>query len=184
MDYRIRHNKSMYILVTILISIIAVCLIIIFVVRPLFIGYSVYQNAGDYNMSVEDYSNQLKEMESKFLVSETNLSACTNFNSQILSELNSANSNFAKCQADYALVNSDFNSCEDECNKEKSEKDKEIQDLVTESEQLKSDYEELEANSAKNICCKARVDNPNIAYYSVENNKIYCLEQGKKALSC
>jgi septal ring factor EnvC (AmiA/AmiB activator) len=46
------------------------------------------------------------------------------------------------------------------------------------------DYDELARTSAKNICCKIRVDNPSIDSYFVQNNKIVCTSGGSNLLSC
>jgi len=51
-------------------------------------------------------------------------------------------------------------------------------------EQLKESYNVLAQNSANNICCKAKVDNPKINFYDVRDNRIVCLEEGGFALSC
>ena len=49
---------------------------------------------------------------------------------------------------------------------------------------LRSQFDQLANNTARNICCKARVDNSNIKYYIVENNKIACSETTGLELSC
>jgi len=51
-------------------------------------------------------------------------------------------------------------------------------------EQLKESYNALAQNSANNICCKAKVDNPKINFYDVRDDRIVCLEEGGFALSC
>jgi hypothetical protein len=50
--------------------------------------------------------------------------------------------------------------------------------------QLNESFSELAKNSANNICCKQRVDNPNIKAYSIDGNKINCLESGDLSLNC
>ena len=49
---------------------------------------------------------------------------------------------------------------------------------------LRAEYDLLLKNTAKTICCKEKVDNPQISSYSVLNGKILCLEEGGTALSC
>ncbi|MBS3120343.1 hypothetical protein J4420_01405 [Candidatus Woesearchaeota archaeon] len=49
---------------------------------------------------------------------------------------------------------------------------------------LQKNWDELAFNAARNICCKQKVDNPNINYYTVANNKINCLESGENKLNC
>jgi len=50
--------------------------------------------------------------------------------------------------------------------------------------EVQAKYDQLVKNTAKSICCKAKVDNPQINFYDVVDNKITCLEQGANQLSC
>ena len=79
-----------------------------------------------------------------------------------------------------------FLLAEKEATLSQSERDsqEEIDGLTGEITTLQDGYDSLVENSAKNICCKNRVDNPSINYYDVINNKIICLEDGEKLLSC
>ena len=56
--------------------------------------------------------------------------------------------------------------------------------IQDENEELTSDFDALAQNTAKNICCKAKVDNSAINSYDVIDNNIVCLESGGKELSC
>lgn len=49
---------------------------------------------------------------------------------------------------------------------------------------LKESYEHFVANTARSVCCKARVDNPAVSSYEISNDKLVCLENGEKQLSC
>ena len=49
---------------------------------------------------------------------------------------------------------------------------------------LQSDYDALVKNSARTICCKAKVDNPLINFYDVADDKIVCLQDGTNELVC
>lgn len=64
------------------------------------------------------------------------------------------------------------------------EKTDEVAKVTEELDTIKTDYNLLMENSAKNICCKQRVDNPQINSYDVTSNKVICLENGEKPLSC
>lgn len=68
--------------------------------------------------------------------------------------------------------------------KEESDQAKECQSSSSNIEQLNATLTELGRNSANNICCKMRVDNPNIKAYNLDGNKVNCLESGDLALSC
>ncbi len=49
---------------------------------------------------------------------------------------------------------------------------------------LQASYDAFVVNQAKSVCCKERVDNPEIQYYDTLNNKLICLEEGTKSLVC
>lgn len=73
----------------------------------------------------------------------------------------------------------------------KGEYEKTIKSLESDLEEKEGDADELNLkydllakNVANNICCKAKVDNPNIKYYAVENDRIVCLEEGELGISC
>ena len=91
---------------------------------------------------------------------------------------------------------------EDELQKTIAEKDKETADQLAKKEEeitsfktecnnkdidfnkLKDDFNTLVKNTAYSICCKERIDHPNIKSYSLINNKVICLEEGNNTLSC
>ncbi|MBI2666449.1 hypothetical protein HYX13_02450 [Candidatus Woesearchaeota archaeon] len=67
------------------------------------------------------------------------------------------------------------------------EKDVCVQSLAAKDAEtvlLQEEFDEFVKNMAKSVCCKAKVDNPNIAAYEVSGNKLVCGESGENALSC
>lgn len=182
--FELMQEKRNKIIAIVLLSIIAISLLIIFVVRPLVIGYSVYQNAGEYNFSIKDYSEDVTALRSRVLVAETNLSSCTSFSSQLFSQMDETSNKLMQCKADYESTRNDYEACITDSGEKQSEREKDLQSQLDDLADIQSKYNELEKNAANNICCKARVDNPNIKYYSSENNKISCLEQGTKEITC
>lgn len=62
--------------------------------------------------------------------------------------------------------------------------DNKTKTLEQEKNTAESNFAELLKNSAYNICCKQKIDNPNIDAYSIINNKISCGEDGTYGLSC
>jgi hypothetical protein len=50
--------------------------------------------------------------------------------------------------------------------------------------EIKNEYDLLAQNLANNLCCKQKIDNSNIKFYSVDNNKINCLEIGTLEINC
>lgn len=59
-----------------------------------------------------------------------------------------------------------------------------IDKIAAELELLQEKFDLAVQNSARSICCKNRVDDPTINSYDLVNNKIICLKDGEKLLSC
>ena len=154
-------------------SIIVLILLILFAVKPSIIGYSVYQQVKDSNYSIEEYGKNIKELESQLLIANTNLSSCSEFNKKLLDEFTKYSDKISECKSDLDALKVEFNLSITEVEKRKEE----ISDL-------KLQYDLLAKNLANNLCCKARVDNPDIKYYKVEDNKIACVEEGILEISC
>lgn len=72
----------------------------------------------------------------------------------------------------------------DQLTKEKEQCSQDLQETTSALSSLQVDYDLLIKNSAKSICCKVRVDNPDISAYAVLEHKIVCLEEGEKKLEC
>ena len=177
------------------IALVSAMLLFAIVIKPIIIGYATYQKAKTYNYSIEDYGKNIQEMKDRLLVSSTNLSACVELNgkfsvelekyldkaSECLGSLKALEINYSSSQnrheGEIASLQQSLNDKGDEINKIKNDKDAEINNL-------KSQYDLLAQNAANNICCKAKVDNSKIKYYQVDSNKISCLEDGTKAVSC
>ena len=62
--------------------------------------------------------------------------------------------------------------------------DKKLAETEQKLTDLESSFDELAFNTAKSVCCKAKVDNPNINSYEISNNRLVCLEGGEIALTC
>jgi len=140
------------------------------------------------------------------LVSNTNLSSCNEFNKKLFDELEKSSDKSYECNSKLGALETNFNFSKSKYEetlktlgdelKEKNEKieelkdqgDKELTELRNEKEEEISDlnlkYELFVQNTANNICCKAKVDNPDIKYYKIESNKIICLEEGTLSISC
>ena len=154
-------------------SIIVLILLILFAVKPSIIGYSVYQQVKDSNYSIEEYGKNIKELESQLLMANTNLSSFSEFNKKLLGEFTKYSDKISECKSNLDALKVEFNLSITEVEKRKEE----INDL-------KLQYDTLAKNLANNLCCKARVDNPDIKYYKVEDNKIACVEEGILEISC
>ena len=184
-------KNRIYILILILFGILFVALVI----RPAIIGYATYQKVKNSNYTIEDYGEDTSKLKSELLISNTNLSSCNEFSEKILFEVEKQSDKFSECRSELSAVkvNLNFSKKEyEETIKEFEEKLKasegEINSIISEKENeandLKVQYNLLAQNTANNICCKAKVDNPDIRYYKVEDNKIICLEEGALDITC
>lgn len=165
---------------TLVSSILLIVLIIIFIIRPNMLGYGIYQQIKSSNISIEDYEKKVQELESKLLVSDTNLSSCMSFSDKFSTELGKCLDNFFECEEDklnFSISISNYEETIKNLQDSLSEKNQEIDDL-------QNQFDILVNNMANNICCKAKIDNPNINSYILENNKIICLESGELKISC
>lgn len=140
------------------------------------------------------------------LVSKTNLSLCNELNkkfsadlekfvdrsSDYKSELSALKANFTfameRCDENIKNLRKSYEDKIEDINKDNDKASEELKKLKDKAESdlssLKSQYDTLAQNAANNICCKAKVDNPRIRHYQVESNRIMCLEEGTKAISC
>ncbi len=176
------------------------------VLKPIIIGYSTYNKIKNSDYSIEDYAKNVKQLESSLIAANANLSLCSEFNKKLLSEFDSSIGKYSECKTELGnlKVNGTVASKEYEYNLKnlnseivdlgkalenlKQQRAEEIKKLQDETEKeisdLKSQYDLLARNTANNMCCKAKIDNPKINYYNVENNRVVCAESGQFAISC
>jgi len=187
-------------------AIILFLLFAAYIARYAVIGYALQKNIKGTNYSIEDYGKSVQELRNMLLVSSTNLSLCNELNKKISmdlekfvdrssdykSELSALKANFTfameRCDDNIANLKKSYEERIEDVSKEDDKALEELRKLKAQVESelnnLKSQYDSLAQNAANNICCKTKVDNPRIRYYQIENNRVICLEEGAKALSC
>ncbi|HLD01112.1 MAG TPA: hypothetical protein VJC39_05175 [Candidatus Nanoarchaeia archaeon] len=191
--------------------VIAVALVVAFVIRPSIIGFGVYQETKTGNYSLDELGSNVQELKFKLELAENNLSLQSNYNSNLETELAKKNQALTECLArkgsledsrslydqNVELFKDKINLLEnvdsdevaaiqhtlDLCTEEKSKL--EADNLGQEEfDKLKQEYELIVKNSALNICCKKKIDDPEINSYRLINNKIVCQQDGEVSLSC
>lgn len=181
-------------------SIICTIILILFFsfARATIVGYTTYNKIKNTNYSVEDYGETISDLKTKLNVCEANLSTIKESSDMILVQSENSSKQNTECQRDLEITKTNFSNTQAACKNRIEEmsldidsKAGQIEELTTEnnvlqSEQdnLKNQYDLLARNTANNLCCKAKVDNPSIKYYKVENNKVICLEEGTLRISC
>lgn len=188
-------------------------LLAVFVIRPGVVGYGVYQQASSSNLSVQEYSQNVQQLSRDLEVAKTNLSSYSAFTGALLTQVSKVSDELTECKVENERSKADLEESQkqvsakgDEISKLKSEMDVSISQKVTEKtaaleqdkttceSSLKSKetevgevqlkYDQLVKNTARSVCCKAKVDNSKINFYDVADNKIVCLEEGKNELTC
>ena len=175
--------------------IVLAMLLLVYIIGPSIIGYITYQKIKSSNYSIEDYGKNIQELRAQLSVAYTNSSACSEFNKKLLTELEKyLDKSFEyKDVLNDLKINLSLTRSECELNikslkAELNDKDREVKNALEENNKeinnLKSQYDLLAHNMANNLCCKAKVDNPKIQYYRIEDDKIMCMEEGALPISC
>lgn len=168
----------------IILSIVFVVMILAVFIKPSMTGYSIYQQVKESNYSIEDYGENIQDLKTKLLVSDTNLSSCSAFNRELLTELEKYSDKFSECNSELNALKTNFSLLRIDLDQKNEEFNKLINEKQEEIDDLRLQYDALAENLANNLCCKAKVDNPDIISYKIENNKIICLEEGGLDISC
>ncbi|MEK6900050.1 MAG: hypothetical protein AABX05_02915 [Nanoarchaeota archaeon] len=203
-------NNSLLVMVAV---IVAGLLLAVFIIRPGILGYGVYQQVELSNLSVKDYAQNLQQLNHDLDVAKTNLSSYSVFTEDLLQQVTSMSQNLADCKGEVEQVKgdleqsqSDVSDMQEEIDTINQQKDDDISSQVAqktsalegekttcqgslaekqeEMSVLQSDYDNLVKNSARTICCKAKVDNPQINFYDVVDDKVVCLQEGTTELVC
>ena len=188
-------------------AVIVVFFFIAILARPSIIGLGVYEDNETLTDLLED-QEPVKTVESLQLdldAAEQSLSLYKELNDQLQKELKDNSDILTDALVSKAVLESTQSNYEttisllqerldektaqledNEANILSSEQTNtdELNKLSEELEILQEDYGLLAENTAKNICCKQRIDNSRINSYDVTNNKIICLEDGETSLSC
>jgi len=197
----------------IILAVVVLIALAIFIVRPAVLGYGIYQQAESSNLTVQDYAKNMQELSRDLDVTKANLSSYSTFTGALLVQVEEKNDELTECKVQLERVQSSVEETQRqvadkdaEIAKIKSENQNTINQQVTEKTAalelekvtcesslstkdtevgvVQAKYDLLVKNAVKSICCKAKVDNPQINFYDVVDGKITCLEQGTNQLSC
>jgi chromosome segregation ATPase len=144
-----------------------------FLLAPSIVGYSTYQQVKKLDRPIEDYLGDLDKCNSDLLVSRTEVSSCKSYNLALLEKIETCSSQKSELE---------FNEKQNQLSLKNLES--ELQQTKNELLNLQSKYVSFSQNSANNICCKTQIDNPNIRFYEIVDNKVVCLEGGTKTINC
>ena len=204
MAWLLLENKHK--VLVIVISIIGLLLLGEFILSPVLAGYSTYQKVKNSDFSLEDYGKSVKNLENNLLVSSTNLSACIAYKKELSNKMDKNADRYSECktslgifQLNNTIISESYKKSLENLNSEiqvknkeigglKDEKDAAVNDVTIKKDkelnELKNKFETFAQNTANNLCCKAKVDNPKIKFYKIENNRIVCMDEGELPISC
>ncbi|MBS3139614.1 hypothetical protein J4479_01280 [Candidatus Woesearchaeota archaeon] len=181
---------------------LALVLISAFVIRPALIGYSVVRQVDNANISVSELGATLQELRTELASTKANLSLYSEVYDKVWTEVKTTTGDLTSCLSEKEGLTLEIETVKHEAelelvecrqqqttaaeavNRQLAEKDKKIAEAEQKLTDLKEDLDEFAFNLARSVCCKARVDNPNINSYEISNNRLVCLEDGEVALSC
>ncbi len=156
-----------------------------FFLSPALTGLSILNKATMEDKTVDDYLRGLDSVKSEL---KSEIAGCNNQAAEVTNRLIECTNNLAKCGSERFSLNSTLTSSIQNCkadftqlNQTLSDK---IKDLETNLNKKTGEFDLLVNNTAKSNCCKARIDNPNIKFYKVENSKVVCSEENGLELNC
>ncbi|MFA6072823.1 MAG: hypothetical protein WC758_01810 [Candidatus Woesearchaeota archaeon] len=184
MDEPAKKPSTRNIIIISIAGILFITMLIIFIIRPAYLGYATYEELKKTNLSTEDYSNSIADINQKLLIAQTNTESCSNNQDKLMVELKLIMNNLSNCYSSLGKLEGSYNSLSKSCN---DEKNKLTETLDTEKETLdtlEENYQLLAKNTADNLCCKMKIDDPRINSYIVENNKVKCTESADATINC
>ncbi|MFH2019932.1 MAG: hypothetical protein ABIJ34_00825 [archaeon] len=170
------RNRFKIVLGIILILIVAAFLL----VKPAIIGYSVYGEVKNSGLSSATYSISLQDALKNLENTQNDLTQCTQKNIEAEAGLKEAADQLSTMKSEQ---DTNLNIIHD-----KMSQITEIQSGLENAENklklVKNNYDDLAKNTARSICCKQKVDNENINYFDIDDDKIICKEDSGEPLSC
>lgn len=193
------------------VSVIIVVLLLfsLLVVRPGLIGYGIYQDVQSSGYSLDEFAQNVQSLNTEMDNIKANLSLNQDFLEMTQNEVSSTKEELTSCESELKSLEIEIDHCqesdrikeellastnekisaavEEQTTEINNAKDLCLDTIDKKEEELtviEAKYNSLVTNVARSICCKQRVDNPEISAYDVVENRIVCLSSGSKPLSC
>src|SRR3989338_8679372 len=204
-----RKEKKKNLLLPALGLISAITILFIFVLRPSYLGYSIYQDIQDSNTTLDTYTKNIQDINQELHSSKTNLTFHQTQNQDLKTNLKQTSQQLMDCQIAQKITTKELElntkthelkneqiatlqqqttektkQAQEKCTLQQQDNKEEVTKLKQQLNDLQTSYTKLTQNSAKNICCKQKFDNPQISSNAILENKITCLTQGENKLEC
>jgi hypothetical protein len=169
--------------------------VLLILTKPALTGYVVSAQFEDNEMEVSDFIKEQETVKTDLTITKTNLDTFQGLNDDYFDELVDEKKKNFECEQNQNEIQYKYDQLESEYEFEKSKLEKEYeqkkQELETTSTQTQQKYNDLKTlydatigNAARNICCKAKVDNQNIDSYIISNSMIVCTSDGENKIIC
>lgn len=212
-------------------SILILTFLFIFVFKPSYIGYAIYQDVQKANTSIDMYTTNLNSLNQELESTRTNLSYNLNIQQELNQKLDTTTNALKECEIETKSCQKEITLLEksntlditglqkqlnqtislyeqkldlkdsqlqqqkqtitkttqeqtDKCSTQIESLTNNTQEIQSQLSDLQDKYNLLIINTAKNICCKQKVDNPKINFYNILEHRIVCLEEGETKLIC
>lgn len=152
---------------------ILIIILFLFIANRGIMGQVVCQSSEDFKEAFNDCMEKSRNMESEFLILSTNLSSYNSFNNRLIEKIELSSREKLELEKISKQDQETINSLNND-----------LDTKQIDYQNLEEKYLALSRNTANNLCCKMKIDNPDINFYEIQNNKIICLEGGTKFLDC
>src|SRR3989338_5311435 len=156
-----------------------------FFISPGLTGLAILGKATAENNTVDDYLRGLDALKTEL---KTEIASCTGKSSELTNMLIECNNKLGRCGSEKFSINTTFTNSLESCESQNSQLNQtlseSVQSLKAHLDKKTGEFDLLVNNTAKSNCCKAKIDNPNIKFYKVENSKVVCSEESGLELNC
>lgn len=160
-----------------IIIIILLVIVLLITIKPALLGYTVNKQFKDIGLSAADIMKEIQSLKSDLLIADTSLESCQKLNQEYLDDLNDAKTAETTCTEEKTKLESDYDQLNQAYTQEKEQSESDY-------DSIKERYNNVLQNSADNICCKNKVDDPDIDSYILMNDKIICTSGEGIKINC
>jgi len=179
-------------------GILALVILIVFVIKPAIIGHNAYRDITAMNQTVPGFSAKVGELESTLSTTQQLLDQCATDKDALTTDIDKANAHIDTCKREADDVQGGLRTQIATLEKDVDNKGQQLETAfdarkALESELTKAQQDASQAetrlvslarNAANNICCKNKIDDPNIDSYTLANDKITCAKGSELKISC
>ncbi len=147
-------------------------------------GYSTYQRISEGEYSIEEYGKEVSGLSTEIQILDQEVNTLSTELESKQSELQKSNMNVANLNKSLELTELETNKLIKDYDLELGILNSKLEKAQKDIEKLKDDYSDLVENVAESVCCKEKIDNPNIDGYRIYRDMIICSEKEGMELDC